>query len=364
VSVVAVAAAGLAALLLPSASGAAVTCGVSLGGTMEVNLDANRDAVQLTATDGKILVRDGFDEVACSGSTALTDVDIVSVEQIDGKKSRVTLNFLNVANAFAPGKTEAGGDGGAGTDEIEFEVEMGGGRDELALINTNRFVAGDDGVNPNATLTEVTPDADIAFAGIDVVTADGAGGNDVMDFRGGSCCGGPIDLPLFVFGGIDAGVIYGGAADDLLVGEDQADVLVGGGGNDELVGEEGPDQIDGGPGSDRIDYLSSDVPVSVTLGSGIGDDGGLDDGPAGARDTHTSIESVRGSPFADSLAGSNRNNVIIGGDGKDALFGLGGSDILKARDGMRDIEIRCGPGANEKAKIDRKSPKDPEPKSC
>jgi Ca2+-binding RTX toxin-like protein len=44
--------------------------------------------------------------------------------------------------------------------------------------------------------------------------------------------------------------------------------------------------------------------------------------------TFSQIEDLQGSAYADSLTGSNGNNILMGGAGADSLYGLAGNDTL------------------------------------
>ena len=151
-------------------------------------------------------------------------------------------------------------------------------------------------------------------------------------------------------------------------------------------GGAGPDDIDGGDGIDTVTYAGRDEPVEVSFlgGGGSTNQGGPLDGPVNDRDQYTSIENATGGNGADDMSGSNDSisrtfnggpgndelsggdvgDLLIGGRGKDRLFGLSGIDILKAKDRRRDKVIDCGDGANsqEKAKFDQGI--DPAPISC
>jgi len=96
-------------------------------------------------------------------------------------------------------------------------------------------------------------------------------------------------------------------------------------GNDEITSGIGNDQIVGGPGADNL----------------------------------------LGSEGDDTIAGQEGRDTIIGGPGVDSMFGGHGNDQLFARDHTRDARIHCGRGRHDDAPlIDRRSPRDPRPRSC
>lgn len=82
----------------------------------------------------------------------------------------------------------------------------------------------------------------------------------------------------------------------------------------------------GGAGqSDKISYASTNRAVNVSLGDDV------DDGRAGENENvHDDVEIVEGSPFDDTITGSNLDKFerFIGGDGNDTIAGLGGDDLF------------------------------------
>lgn len=106
--------------------------------------------------------------------------------------------------------------------------------------------------------------------------------------------------------------IYGLAGNDTLNGGDGNDTLYGGDGNDTLIGGNGNDILYGGSGSDWVWYNSLTSAVEVYLGTGATS--------ANANDYITEIENVRGTSYADTIAGNSAANIIEGGAGADAMY--------------------------------------------
>ena len=82
----------------------------------------------------------------------------------------------------------------------------------------------------------------------------------------------------------------------------------------------------GGDGTDTVTYAQTNRPVTVTLGTG-----GNDDGRAGEHeDVGDDVEIVEGSPFDDTITGSNleQRERFTGGAGNDLIAGLGGPDVF------------------------------------
>ncbi|MFD0690652.1 hypothetical protein [Actinomadura fibrosa] len=122
-----------------------------------------------------------------------------------------------------------------------------------------------------------------------------------------------------------------------LQGGDGNDRLTGGTAADTLVGGFGADVLQGGGGSDTASYsdVASRAAVRADLDGAAGDDGGPEDGAAGARDTIASdVENLEGTLQSDALTGNAGPNVISSGSGgADRIQGLGGNDTLTGTGG-------------------------------
>ena len=111
-----------------------------------------------------------------------------------------------------------------------------------------------------------------------------------------------------------------------------------------LRGGPGADDLSGGDGIDTADYELS-ARVTVTL-----DDQANDGSPGEKDNVRTDVENVEGGGDEDTFTGSNRGNrldgaagedYIDGETGADQLLGGGSIDVLRARDGSRDV-VTCG----------------------
>ncbi|WP_395672346.1 beta strand repeat-containing protein [Inquilinus sp.] len=202
--------------------------------------------------------------------------------------------------------------------------------------------------------------------------------------------------------------VTGSGHDDLLIGSSANDFLLGGGGDDVLRGGAGGDVLDGGDGEDIADYsqaaarITADLVSTVgTLGEANGDNyRGIEDlrgsafndvlsGDAGANvleggagadtlngrggidtvsyehsaagvtvglttgaavggdaqgDILAGFENLRGSAFADTLAGDTGNNTLEGGAGADALYGGAGTDTASYAHSAMGVFIDLGYG--------------------
>jgi Ca2+-binding RTX toxin-like protein len=187
-------------------------------------------------------------------------------------------------------------------------------------------------------------------AGFD--TLDGGTGDDVLD--------GGADLDLASFQMVPFGItidlnvagpqaiggafgfdtlisiesVAGTSYNDTLIGNGDVNNLIARGGNDivlggagtdpQLNGGPGDDILDGGPGIDTASYNSEatgGVTVDLRIAGPQAVGGGL------GIDTLISIESLRGSNFADTLIGDDQDNVLAGLPGNDILDGGLGIDM-------------------------------------
>ena len=162
-------------------------------------------------------------------------------------------------------------------------------------------------------------------------TLRGTPGNDVIAGRGGD------DLILGM-GGDD--ILCGGDGDDVLKGAGGVDAMDGGGGDDELRpgGGELNVPVIGGPGDDRFNgregvlnvFSYRDAPRAVTVDLAAGTATGW------GNDTLVNFNEGDGSAFDD---------VLIGNEGPNGLFGFEGDDRLESGGGPVDFMV--GEGGND-----------------
>lgn len=183
-----------------------------------------------------------------------------------------------------------------------------------------------------------TNSANTIYAGAGNDRIFGYGGNDILRGEAGNDA---------IYGGAGDDWLYGGDGNDRLFGANGVDTLNGDAGNDYLDGGAGDDVISGGDGADTvigglgrdimfgadslgsldrhndtIDYGGSNAGIVLDLINGVGS-GGYAEG-----DRLSGFEIVKGSAFADTIYGSQKNEQLFGQGGDDILFGGGGHDKL------------------------------------
>lgn len=178
-----------------------------------------------------------------------------------------------------------------------------------------------------ATAGEVN-DVRVSLPGARIVISDQvpitAGGTCVLNAAGDAECAN-VDLVRLELGDRN---------DILRYPAPQQAVVNAGSGNDTFIAglrqltrpSQGVLTYNGGDGTDTVTYAQTNRPVTVTLGTG-----GNDDGRAGEHeDVGDDVELVEGSPFDDTITGSNlaQRERFTGGAGADTIAGLGGPDVF------------------------------------
>ncbi|MFI0845977.1 Ig-like domain-containing protein [Mesorhizobium sp. IMUNJ 23232] len=239
-------------------------------------------------------------------------------------------------------------DGGTGSDTVDYSdktaavvLTLNGSTNATAFVggvaeDTVKNVENIIGGSGDDTLTGDGA-ANVLKGGAGKDTLDGGTGLDTVDYSDKTAAvvltlNGSTNATATVGGVAEDTVrnienVIGGSADDTLTGDGGANTLSGGNGNDLLTGGAGADALDGGAGSDRVSYQTAAAAVIASLTNAAGNTGDA------AGDTYTSIESLTGSNFNDTLTGTAATNSIIAGLGDDTVFGLGGNDSLFGQDG-------------------------------
>jgi Ca2+-binding RTX toxin-like protein len=138
--------------------------------------------------------------------------------------------------------------------------------------------------------------------------------------------------------------LEGGGGGDVLYADPGGDVLSGGSGNDLMVSSvpvcEGH-TYEGGPGVDTVSYARANAGVRVSV-LGVAEAANC-----GLADHLLDAESLEGSDSDDVLIGDEGRNSLLGHKGADTLIAKGGQDYVDANDGQRDTRIDCGAGEDE-----------------
>ena len=227
-----------------------------------------------------------------------------SIESIFGTNFADTFD----ATGFTASSTNAGSAGvnGAGAAFNEFE---GAGGNDTIIGNGNTRIAFYD-----------------ATAGV-TVTFTSIGAGTSQSTASGDAAGVGIDT----FSGVNS--VRGSAFDDIIGPDAGNNVFDGQAGNDTLWGGGGNDTLIGGDGIDRALYVDATGPITVNMAAGTVSGAGV------GVDTLSSVESIRGSNFADNYdasnfsststnAGSNGTfNVFVGGSGDDTITGNGNTQV-------------------------------------
>jgi Ca2+-binding RTX toxin-like protein/lysophospholipase L1-like esterase len=310
---------------------AGTTCSRA-GTTLSVVVGIDKSAA-LSRTAGGVIQLNGG---PCADGT-VSNVDLVKATSGGGDES---LALDLAAGGFAPGATTE-----AAPAEIELEVDLGAGTDQLAingtpLVDTVRL--GSTGINLNND-----KDRDVIRTGVERVQVDAGAGNDTLSGEPHASVGSASPVPLDLRGDAGNDKLTGGARGDTLFGLDGTDTLAGAAGDDSESGGEGNDtfkqdaaanggdDLAGDGGTDKVDYAlrTASAPVAVTLNGFASSD----DGAAGEGDG-VDVENVTAGAGADMLTGDAAKNALIGGLGNDVLDGGDGIDTLTGGKGD-DVEL-------------------------
>ena len=184
----------------------------------------------------------------------------------------------------------------------------------FSIVASNFGTAGNDVITGGAG-----DDGIFGFGGND--TLSGGGGNDTLNGGGGDDTLNGDAGNDTLNGGANNDLLNGGAGNDTLNGGAGNDMLNGGDGNDTLVGGYGVDALNGGNGTDTADYsfLSTSVTINLAAGTVTGAES----------ETLTSIENATGGTMGDLFIGTNGNNVLngLGGNNDTVDYAAGGRAV-------------------------------------
>ena len=204
-------------------------------GTFAIDGGAGNDTLSLAAVDHGLTFSLGIYNPTIGAATLV----LTSIESVAGTAYDDTLNGTSGANHLTGGAgddTLLGGggndvlDGGAGANYLDggtgSDVLIGGGIDDVLEGGTNPLAGDSDTVDLSALMTKVFVDlSDTAMQMTHLGKTE-----QILDVENA----------------------IGGAADDLLTGNDAANTLTGNAGNDTLSGGSGDDVLIGGTGRDLL----------------------------------------------------------------------------------------------------------------
>lgn len=272
-----------------------------------------------------------------------------------GQDGTDTLNGGSGADTLVGGANNDTINGGAGDDTIRYAfgdgadtVVGGADTDTLEISGTGNADTLDVSFD-GAALTAVEGGS---VAGVELVTADLAGGSDTLVYTSA----GPVTVDLnngsasgFSFisgvdnvtGGAGADAITGDANNNTLLGLGGADVIEGGAGQDAINGGIGNDTIRGGAGSDTITQTSTegrDVidggTTALVAGRDTSSDTYILNGVAGAEQfriyTRAAWAAVAGNSLASLAAGT---EIVI------TRNGTNNASIIAELDNIEEIQV-------------------------
>ena len=285
---------------LNGASGSDILIGGT--GADTINGGAGVDTVSYADSSAAVNVNLAV-TTAQAGGDAQGDL-LSNIERIIGSAYNDILTSSSVANRI---------DGGSGIDTVSYAnstaavtvnlgvttAQSGGHAAGDILVSMENLI----GSAYNDTLTGTTGN-NIITGGAGADKMDGDAGIDTVSYAGSNAA---VTVNLAVTTAQSGGHAQG----DTLFNIEN---IIGSAYNDTLTGSSVANNIDGGAGVDTVSYSNSTAAINVNLGITTAQTGGF-----AAGDTLVSIESIIGSAYNDTLAGSSVANKIDGGAGTDTV---------------------------------------------
>lgn len=156
----------------------------------------------------------------------------------------------------------------------------------------------------------------VGTSGDDVVTGSAVNGSELYGKNGND----------EVVGGAGNDIVHGGKGEDVLFGGSGDDLVRGGSGDDVLIGGQGNDIYNGGSGVDVLSYAQLDDGIDLNASTKTTK-------TASGSDTFSSIEVFQTTNSADTIRGSDKNEVFIANGGDDVIRSAGGRDTLGGGEG-------------------------------
>ena len=290
----------------------------------EGNMPLHRDSMEYTVMSYRSYagasIGTGYTNEAWGYAQSLMIYDIAAIQHIYG--ANYATNAGNTTYSWSPTTGEmfinGVGQGAPGGNQILLAVWDGGGTDTYSFSNYTTELSIN--LQPGAwTITSQEQRVQLRWDGSKLAAGNIA---NALLYQGNT-----LSLIENASGGSASDVIKGNVAGNTLRGNGGDDKLYGQSGNDVLIGGTGRDLLSGGAGTDTASYITAKAAVTADLQSRSGNRG------EASGDIYSSIESLVGSAYGDTLRGNGASNTIKGQGGKDTLYGRGGNDVLDGGSG-------------------------------
>ena len=311
------------------------------GGADIIAAGLGDDIVSYRGAEGSI---DGGGGVNTLVLRAATTVNLNSADQTSGDSVSVTsfqnidAGALSAAQAVSLTGTSATNTiiGGAGADTIDG----GGGADTInarAGNDTVTFRGSEAGIDGGAGTDMLVVAAGVTLTAVNFSTADQTTGDTTLVSNFESINASVLTTALTVTGSVGANAITTGSGADVIDGLGGADVIAAGVGDDTVSTYGSEVSIDGGTGVNTLVVRATAglATVDFSLAAGV-------DQTIGESAAITGFQNLNASAIASALTvkGSTGVNLITGGSGADAIDGNGGADVINAGAGADTVTYR------------------------
>jgi serralysin len=299
----------------------------------EGNMPLDRDSMEYTVMSYRSYAgastSTGYTNETWGYAQSLMMYDIAAIQHIYG--ANYATHASNTTYSWSPTTGEmfidGVGQGTPGGNQILLTVWDGGGSDTYSFSNYTTGLAID--LQPGAwTITSQEQRAKLRWDGSKLAAGNIA---NALLYQGNT-----LSLIENASGGSASDVIKGNVASNTLRGNGGDDKLYGFSDNDVLIGGSGKDLLSGGTGTDAASYITAKATVTADLQSSSSNRG------EASGDTYSSIESLVGSAYGDTLRGNGASNTIKGEGGKDTLYGRSGNDALEGGSGNDKLYGQSG----------------------
>ncbi len=260
--------AGLVAGALAAAPAqGATTCSFDVG-TRILSVGGDPDVgTQLSLNGGQVRVHHiavtGPSQISCGGTTLTPQVIETIVVDHTAPDEATLLRILD-PEQLAPGFTDESGGIFDCPDEIEVEVDLGLGTDDVEIFDfddtADNFRIGGDALDWDPGANALCQDAEILTPNTVDYRIRASGGADVVSGVGSDVTGNPYEGEFDVDGESGSDVLRGGNDPDLLTGGGGKDKLFGMAGIDGLFAEDGKAdlKLDCGDGANSEEFAVRD----------------------------------------------------------------------------------------------------------